>query len=92
MDYIPKHMKLLPNTSGARNALEAVKIARIARASGCGNWVKIEVISDNKYLLPDGYETLKATVITSYSIHYTKLYDKLYYSFISQVFIARKPG
>ncbi len=63
MDYIPKHMKLLPNTSGARNALEAVKIARIARASGCGNWVKIEVISDNKYLLPDGYETLKATEI-----------------------------
>lgn len=63
MDYIPKHMKLLPNTSGARNADEAVKIARIARASGCGNWVKIEVISDNKYLLPDGYETIKATEI-----------------------------
>lgn len=63
IDFIPKHMKLLPNTSGARNAEEAVKIARIARASGCGNWVKIEVISDNKYLLPDGYETIKATEI-----------------------------
>ncbi len=63
MDYIPEHMKLLPNTSGARTAEEAVKIARIARASGCGNWVKIEVISDNKYLLPNGYETIKATEI-----------------------------
>lgn len=63
MDYIPPHMRLLPNTSGARNAEEAVKIARIARESGCGNWVKIEVISDNKYLLPDGYETVKATEI-----------------------------
>jgi len=63
MDFIPKHMKLLPNTSGARTAEEAVKIARIARASGCGNWVKIEVISDNKYLLPDGYQTVKATEI-----------------------------
>lgn len=63
MDYIPKHIKLLPNTSGARTAVEAVKIAKIARASGCGNWIKIEVISDNKYLLPDGYETIKATEI-----------------------------
>ncbi len=63
MDFIPKHMKLLPNTSGARTADEAVKIARIAKASGLGNWVKIEVISDNKYLLPDGYETIKATEI-----------------------------
>lgn len=63
MDYIPENMKLLPNTSGARTAEEAVKIARIARASGCGNWVKIEVIKDNKYLLPDGYETIKATEI-----------------------------
>jgi len=63
IDYIPSHMRLLPNTSGARNAEEAIKIARIARASGCGNWVKIEVISDNKYLLPDGYETVKATEV-----------------------------
>lgn len=63
LDYIPKETKLLPNTSGARTADEAVKIARIAKACGCGNWVKIEVISDNKYLLPDGYETIKATEI-----------------------------
>jgi len=63
MDRIPKHMQLLPNTSGARTADEAVRIARLARAMGCGDWIKIEVISDNKYLLPDGYETAKATEI-----------------------------
>ena len=50
-----------PIHSGARNAQEAVRLARLARSSGCGNWIKIEVISDNKYLLPDGYETVKAT-------------------------------
>ncbi len=63
MRHIPRHVVLLPNTSGARNAEEAVRIARLAKASGCGNWIKIEVISDNVYLLPDGYETAKATEI-----------------------------
>jgi len=63
MDHIPSSMQLLPNTSGARNAQEAIRIARLAKAAGCGNWIKIEVISDNKYLLPDGYETIKATEI-----------------------------
>lgn len=63
MDHIPKSMQLLPNTSGARNAQEAIRIARLAKAAGCGNWIKIEVISDNKYLLPDGYETIKATEV-----------------------------
>ncbi|MDK2920192.1 MAG: thiazole synthase [Candidatus Petromonas sp.] len=63
LDYIPKDCILLPNTSGARNAEEAVRIARLAKAMGCGNWIKIEVISDNKYLLPDNYETIKATEI-----------------------------
>lgn len=63
MNHIPKHMQLLPNTSGARNAEEAVRIARLARAGGAGNWIKIEVISDARYLLPDGYETAKATEI-----------------------------
>ncbi len=63
MDFIPKNMQLLPNTSGARTADEAVRIARLARAMGCGDWIKIEVISDNKYLLPDGYETARATEI-----------------------------
>lgn len=60
-NYIPENIQLLPNTSGARDAREAVRIAKLAKASGCGNWIKIEVISDNKYLLPDGNETVKAT-------------------------------
>jgi thiazole synthase len=63
MAHIPEDIQLLPNTSGARNIDEAVRIARLAKASGCGNWIKIEVISDNKYLLPDGYATVKATEI-----------------------------
>lgn len=63
MKHIPSSVTLLPNTSGARNADEAVRIARLARAAGCGNWIKIEVISDNTYLLPDGYETVKATEV-----------------------------
>ena len=63
LEYIPKHITLLTNTSGARNAQEAVRIARLAKASGCGNWVKIEVINDSKYLLPDNVETVKATEI-----------------------------
>ena len=63
MAHIPGHMQLLPNTSGARNADEAVRIARLARAAGCGDWIKIEVISDARHLLPDGYETAKATEI-----------------------------
>ena len=63
LDYIPKGVTLLPNTSGARNADEAIRIARIARAAGCGDFVKVEVIADSKYLLPDNYETCKATEI-----------------------------
>lgn len=63
LEYVPKDCILMPNTSGARNAEEAVRIARLARASGCGNWIKIEVVSDNKYLLPDNFETLKAAEI-----------------------------
>lgn len=61
--HIPHDVQLLPNTSGARNADEAVRLAKLAQAAGCGNWIKIEVISDNRYLLPDGYETAKATEI-----------------------------
>lgn len=63
LEYIPKDVIVMPNTSGARNAEEAVRIARIAREAGCGNWVKIEVITDQKYLLPDNIETIKATEI-----------------------------
>jgi thiazole synthase len=65
LDYIPENIVLLPNTSGARNCDEAVRIARLARELGCGDFIKIEVIRDSKYLLPDNYETLKATEILS---------------------------
>ena len=63
LDHIPAHVTLLPNTSGARTADEAVRIARLARELGCGNFVKIEIIRDTKYLLPDNQETVKATEI-----------------------------
>ena len=63
MDFIPKNVTLLPNTSGARNADEAVRIARLSREVGYGDFVKIEIMRDSKYLLPDNYETLKATEI-----------------------------
>ena len=63
LDYIPEGVTLLPNTSGARNAEEAVRIARLSREIGCGDFVKIEVIRDSKYLLPDNAETIKATEI-----------------------------
>lgn len=63
LDYIPKGVTLLPNTSGARNAEEAVRIARLARELGCGDFVKIEIMRDSKYLLPDNNETIKATEI-----------------------------
>ncbi|MEK6557569.1 MAG: thiazole synthase [Candidatus Margulisiibacteriota bacterium] len=57
----PKNYLILPNTSGARSADEAIRLARLARAGGLPNWVKLEVIPDPVYLLPDGEETLKAT-------------------------------
>ncbi len=63
LDFIPESIELMPNTSGARDHREAVKIARIARDAGYGNLVKIEVIGDMKYLMPDNYETLRATEI-----------------------------
>ena len=63
LDFIPPEVTLLPNTSGARTAEEAVRIARIARAAGGGDFIKIEVITDMKYLMPDAIETLKATEI-----------------------------
>lgn len=61
LDYVPPHVTLLPNTSGARNASEAVRIARLARELCQTDFVKVEVINDSKYLLPDNYETVKAT-------------------------------
>jgi len=53
----------LPNTSGAKNAEEAIRLARLARATGLTNWIKLEVTPDPKYLLPDGEQTLKAAKI-----------------------------
>ncbi|GAB4334369.1 MAG: thiazole synthase [Calditrichia bacterium] len=61
LEYLPEGITILPNTSGAATAEEAVRIARIARAAGCGDFVKIEVVSEMKYLIPDNYQTLKAT-------------------------------
>ncbi len=63
LDYIPEGVTLLPNTSGARNADEAVRIARLARELGCGDFVKIEIMRDTKYLFPDNGETIRATEI-----------------------------
>jgi len=54
---------VLPNTSGARNAEEAIKLARLARSMGAGDWVKLEVTPDPVYLLPDPIETLKAAEV-----------------------------
>ena len=65
LSHIPENKVLLPNTSGARTADEAVRIAHLSKAMGCGNWIKIEVIKDQKYLLPDNTETVKATKILS---------------------------
>ncbi|MEI8011705.1 MAG: thiazole synthase [Candidatus Omnitrophota bacterium] len=63
LSHIPSNIILLANTSGARTADEAVRLARLARASGHGHWVKIEVINDSKYLLPDNESTISATKI-----------------------------
>jgi thiazole synthase len=60
LDHIPKGITLLPNTSGARNADEALRIALLARELGCGDMIKVEVVRDSKYLLPDNRETIRA--------------------------------
>lgn len=59
----PAKIVIVPNTSGARNAEEAVRIARLARAAGGFTWIKLEITPDPTYLLPDGVETLKAAEI-----------------------------
>ncbi|MBU1710015.1 MAG: thiazole synthase [Proteobacteria bacterium] len=58
-----KKYLFLPNTSGARDAAEAIRLAMLARASGGGEWLKLEVTPDPRTLLPDPIETLKATEI-----------------------------
>lgn len=59
----PKRYLLLPNTSGALNAEEAVRLARLAAAAGLPKWVKLEIHPDPRYLLPDPVETLKAAEV-----------------------------
>jgi thiazole synthase len=58
--FLPDDVLLLPNTSGCETADEAVRTARLARAGGLPDWIKLEVIPDARYLLPDPVETLKA--------------------------------
>jgi len=59
-DWLPEGVMLLPNTAGCETADEAVRVARLARAGGLPDWIKLEVIPDARYLLPDGEETLRA--------------------------------
>jgi thiazole synthase len=59
----PQKYLLLPNTSGAMNAEEAVRLARLAVAAGLPKWVKLEIHPDPRYLLPDPIETLKAAEV-----------------------------
>lgn len=59
----PEKQLILPNTSGARTADEAVRLARLARAAGLEPWVKLELTPEPRYLLPDPVETLKAAEI-----------------------------
>jgi thiazole synthase len=64
LDFIDsKQFLILPNTSGARNAAEAVRLARLAAAAGLPKWVKLEIHPDARYLLPDPVETLAAAEI-----------------------------
>lgn len=63
LDYIPEGITLLPNTSGARTAEEAVRIARLAREVCQTDFVKVEIKREEKYLLPDNAETIRATEI-----------------------------
>lgn len=63
LNYIPDGITILPNTSGSTNAEEAIRTARIARELSGSNFIKLEVVPDKKYLMPDNYETLKATEV-----------------------------
>ena len=63
LDFVPKDVLLMPNTSGAMNAEEAVRLARLSQAAGLPEWIKLEIHPDPRYLLPDPVETLKAAEI-----------------------------
>jgi thiazole synthase len=58
--HLPDTITLLPNTAGCETAEEAVRVARLARAGGLPDWIKLEVIPDLRYLLPDPIETMRA--------------------------------
>src|SRR2546429_7321332 len=58
-----KRFRILPNTAGCQTAQEAVRIARLARSMGLSDWVKLEVIPDPRYLLPDPVDTLRAAEV-----------------------------
>jgi thiazole synthase len=62
-DWLPEGVMLLPNTAGCETAEEAVRVARLARSGGLPDWIKLEVIPDPRYLLPDGEQTLEAARI-----------------------------
>lgn len=64
-DFIPKNITLLPNTSGAHSAKEALRLARLARELGYGELIKLELIKDSKYLFPDNEESVRATKMLS---------------------------
>jgi thiazole synthase len=63
LDALPETVLLLTNTSGAIDADEAIRLARLARAGGYPDWIKLEVTPDPRYLLPDPIETLKAAEV-----------------------------
>jgi thiazole synthase len=64
LDYLDwKHYRILPNTAGCQTAEEAIRVARLARAMGLSDWIKLEVIPDAKYLLPDPIGTLEAAKV-----------------------------
>lgn len=63
LNFIPENITILPNTSGSTTAEEAIRTARIARELSGSNFIKVEVVPDKKYLMPDNHETLKATAI-----------------------------
>jgi thiazole synthase len=63
LDAIPERVLLLTNTSGAVDADESVRLARLARSAGYPTWIKLEITPDPRYLLPDPIETLKAAEV-----------------------------
>ncbi len=63
IEYVPKSTILMINTSGARNSEEAIEIARLAKEAMGIDWIKIEIMDDSKYLLPDNRATIKATEV-----------------------------